>query len=408
MKALSIFWLGFIIYTLSYVIKGYGHGSLKIFELFQFIGICLFLIKGVVLFHPQIKSNYLRSILIIYLICLATVISRGIQFNYDSVKNLLVNGDYGIFPYFVPLILFFPKNLTFYKKLSDVILILGIFYLLYSVLLIRDLISRSSETKSSIEYLTNYLSMPCGFILLTYKYHSKKRNLFALGVMILSILFSIYKARRGLSSICISILIASYFLYLFNTKKKILVIYLGVVAMTAGALYVTNKYKIKKNGLFTSIVERGNEDTRTEVELYFYEDMKPKDWIIGKGINGQYYCPGIFEDQEEDYRSYIETGYLQMILKGGIVELALLLIITIPAVILGIAFSKNLLAKAAGIWIFIMLLSLYPATLNTFSLRFLLVWIAVGICFSKKIRNLSDCHIQQIFETPYKSLQRLN
>ncbi|HZW71649.1 MAG TPA: hypothetical protein VFF57_12290, partial [Hanamia sp.] len=89
---------------------------------------------------------------------------------------------------------------------------------------------------------------------------------------------------------------------------------------------------------------------------------------------------------------------------GGIVELFLFLLMTIPAVILGIFFSKNLLAKAAGIWILIMLYGLYPATINTFSLRYLLIWIAVGICFSKKIRSLSDRNIQMIFETPYKSL----
>lgn len=403
-QSLNIFWIGFTLYIACYVLKGYRNISLKPFELLQFIGLCLFVTKGASLLHTKIKSDYLRTLFILYILWSATVIFRGIQFNYDSVKNMLVNADFGVFPYFAPLILLFPKNLTFYKKLSEAILVLGIFYLLYSVLFSRELLSRSEETKGIIEYLANYLGIACGFILLTYRYHSKRRIVLALTVMGLSTLFSIYKARRGLSSICIGVLIASYFLYLFNTKRRVLIIYLSAVAIVAGAFYVANKYKVKKSGLFTSILERGDEDTRTPVELYFYADLKAKDWIIGKGINGQYYCPDIYADQEEDYRSYIETGYLQIILKGGIVELFLFLLMTIPAVILGIFFSKNLLAKAAGIWILIMLYGLYPATINTFSLRYLLIWIAVGICFSKKIRSLSDRNIQMIFETPYKSL----
>jgi hypothetical protein len=404
-KALNLFWIAFIFYTVCYLLKGSINISMKIFELGQLAAVALLIAKGVSLSKPEIKNSYLRFMFIIYIIWLLYVISRGIQFNYDSMKNLLINADYGILLYLAPLVLLFPKNLSYYKKLSDAILLSGIFYLICSVLFYRQLTARTVETKGSIEYLVNYLGITCGFILLTYKYHSTKRNLLALTVMMLSVLLSIYKARRGLTAICLSTLIASYFLYLYSTKRKILVIYLSALATVVILLYATNKYKLKKGGLFDLIAERGNVDTRTDVELYFYNDMTSKDWLLGRGINGEYYCPDIYQTQETDYRSYIETGYLQIVLKGGIVELILFLMITVPAVILGILFSKNILSKAAGIWILILLFALYPGTINTFSFRFLLLWISVGICYSKKIRNLSDNDIQLIFETPYKSLQ---
>jgi hypothetical protein len=127
--------------------------------------------------------------------------------------------------------------------------------------------------------------------------------------------------------------------------------------------------------------------------------MKPVDWAIGRGINGKYFCPSIEENQESDYRILIETGYLQIILKGGIIFLGLYLLISIPALILGIFYSKNLLSKAAGIWIFISLISLYPATVNTFNLNYLLVWICIGICYSKNLRQLPDQVIQNEFLT---------
>jgi hypothetical protein len=125
--------------------------------------------------------------------------------------------------------------------------------------------------------------------------------------------------------------------------------------------------------------------------------MGPIDWIIGKGIKGQYYCPNVDEDAVTNYRSVIETGYLQIILKGGLISLALFVLITVPAIFKGIFYSKNILSKAAGIWILLSLLSLYPATVNTFSLRYLLVWISIGICYSNKIRNIPDKVLEKYF-----------
>jgi len=316
---------------------------------------------------------------------------------------MFFGADYGLFIYFTPLIILFPSNPSFYKKIFDAIVIFGIFFIIYDVLFIRDLLDRTGDTQEFIEHFGKSLSIPCGFILLTYKYHSKKRIIFTGGVMILTLLFSIYKARRGLSSICLSILMFSYLLYLINTKKKLLVFYLSFLIIFSGLIYVNSVFHIKKNGLFSFIADKGNEDTRTGVELFFYDDMKTKDWIIGRGINGEYFCPGV--DELDDYRVMIETGYLQIILKGGIISLALYLLIAIPAVILGIFYSKNILSKASAIWILISLISLYPATVNTFSLAFLLVWVSIGICYSKKIRCLSDDTLKELFDDSSESFE---
>ena len=80
--------------------------------------------------------------------------------------------------------------------------------------------------------------------------------------------------------------------------------------------------------------------------------------------------------------------------------LVLYLLIAGPAIILGIFFSNNLLSKASGIWILISLISLYPATVNSFILSFLMVWISVGICYSKRIRVLSDATLKEAFNNP--------
>jgi hypothetical protein len=309
---------------------------------------------------------------------------------------MLLKADYGVLVYFVPLIILFPKNLGYYKKIFDVIIVFGLFFFISDALYIRELLERSLETRDVIETLAWDLGLPCGFILLTYKYHSSIRKIFALMVIIVALLFSIYQARRGLSVILIATLIFSFFLYLSSTKQKILVIYLFTLLASLGFLYANKIYNINNNKLLNFIAQRGEEDTRTGVEIYFYNDMQTKDWIIGRGMNGQYYCPGI--DDETDYRTLIETGYLQIILKGGLVRLVLYLLIMIPAVFLGIFSSKNILSKAAACWILITLISLYPATVESFDLQYIIVWVSVGICYSKKIRNYSDAYINDFLK----------
>lgn len=170
--------------------------------------------------------------------------------------------------------------------------------------------------------------------------------------------------------------------------------------LISGLYYASTIYNINNNKLFGFISKRGEEDTRTPVELYFYSDFKKIDWLIGRGINGEYFCPDIDQDQITDYRSYIETGYLEFILKGGIIYLAIYLLILIPAVILGLFNSKNIFSKAAALWIVISFISIYPSTVNTFSLNYLLIWISVGICYSEKIRRLADEEIEFLLKSP--------
>ena len=70
--------------------------------------------------------------------------------------------------------------------------------------------------------------------------------------------------------------------------------------------------------------------------------------------------------------------------------MALFLLIAVPAMFKGLFKSKNLLSKAAGLWILFALLSMYPTPVNSFSMQYVLVWIAIGICYSKDLRYLPE------------------
>src|SRR5690606_38435429 len=86
-----------------------------------------------------------------------------------------------------------------------------------------------------------------------------------------------------------------------------------------------------------------------------------------------------------------------IILKGGIVSLGLLLLILIPAIMKGLFDSRNSLAKAAAFWILLWIIYLYPTAVTTFTLHYILVWVSVAICYTKNIRAMDDNELKAYF-----------
>jgi len=389
---LNLFWIGFVTYVFAFSFSDLGHQ--KLFQVLQLASLLLIFWGIISLVKFKVENSYLQILYVLYGLWFIFLIFQDIHpfFSKDFLLYFWLNPFYGGMLYFVPAILLFPKKLIFYKRAFDVIVALCIIYILFDLIFIKDLISSDHSNLLSQELVeTSFdLSIPCGFILLTYKYHSNKRKLLAIVTILLTLFFAIVRARRGLILMTSLLMLFSYLLYVIYSKNKVFIFYFSIVIITVVSLYAVNIYNIKTNRVFSFVAERADEDTRTGVEFYFYEDMKPMDWIIGRGINGKYYCPNVDEDEVSNYRSVIETGYLQIILKGGVVSLGLLLLITVPAIFKGIFYSSNILSKAAGIWILLALLSLYPATVDTFSMRYILMWISVGICYSKEIRNIPD------------------
>lgn len=400
LKSLDFFWLGFIIYTLGDTFSTLI--NIKVCQGVQILGLVLIVIKIPNVIQLRIKNQYLKFMYWLYCIWLFSLIIKdyALLTDYVYLKSFLFSPYEGML-YFSPLILLFPRNWVFFKKIFDVIVIFGICYLLTDLLFIKALMSadRSNRESQGIVETFSNLSFSSGFLMLTYIYHSKKRQLFAIGIVILALLLAIFKARRGLILMYSGMVFTSYLMYLYYSTKKISILYVTIFIALLGALYISSVYKPRNNRVYGFAVDRGNEDTRTVVETFYYDDMKTKDWIAGRGIRGEYFCPNVEENQLTNYRFVIETGYLQTILKGGLISLGLFLLIAVPAVIKGLFYSRNMLSKAAAIWILLSLVYSYPATVNAFTLSYLLVWVSIGICYSKELRNMSEKTIQNILHT---------
>lgn len=358
--------------------------------LIQIAGIFLFIPACARLVQFKFGSEYQKVLFVIFMTWVMTIILRDFTIEEKFLKTFFLTPWFGGFLYLTPLIMLFPQKLIYYKKVFDAIIILGVFYILFDIMFISELMNpdiANIRSRAIVEYFSKNLGTPALFILFTYVYHSKSRIVFSIGIVLVTIYLAIVRARRGLLFMVISPIFFIYLLYWFNSKKKVLMLIMsfGILSVSiAGFVYYINNYS---DDLLDNLEERGTEDTRTGVEVYFFGDMKGMDWIVGRGMMGEYYSPTMGAG---NYRGTIETDYLNMILKGGLINLILLFMILIPAIFNGIFRSKNTLSKAAGLWILIWMLNTYPSTVQVFSLYYILVWVSVGICYSKTIRNIPE------------------
>jgi hypothetical protein len=396
-KGLDFFWYGFALYTISAVFAGTDdlYIGAAACQGLQIAALGIIIIGAVDSMKYKFDSKYLQIIFTIYILYSLTIVARGLQTDFKSLKGMLFDPTFGVFAYLAPVVLMLPRNIGGYKKIFKILFIFGVFFIGCIVLtydIVHDPDWYNIQSLLFIENFSSALALPVGFILITYVYQDGKKNVFALIVMFISLFFLIYRARRGSMFMCGTTLAAAGVIYLIYTKKKALIIGVAVIFTIFYFLFVTN---IKLPGMFAFIQARSDEDTRTPVEQYMTSSMTSKDWVIGKGINGKYYCPIVLDiNDPSGSRTVIETGYLQIILKGGILSLVLLLLILIPAVYFGFFKSKNILSKAAAMFILLWIIYLKPVVGVAFSMHYILVWISVGICYSKKINNLSDSEIK--------------
>lgn len=405
-RIFNFFWLGFIIYTFAFILSISELVSYSMCNAMQALGLMFLVPSAILLLRFKFENNYLRVILIIFFIWQLGIILRGFQFDYVFIKQMLFDPYESIFIYLSPLILLFPKNLPYLKKVFTVIIILGIIFLFFDLVSIRQLLVSydDKDAQGKIEYYAKTLSITAGFILLTFMYHSSRRNFIALAVVGVTLLLSLIRARRSLAVLSLSPLVFAYFIYYSYSKNKTLkIVYFFLISIVVTLIIAYYQYLMSyfsTSSITSWFIDRIGQSTRGGVEQYFYQDLQPLDWVIGKGFNGKYYCPGILEGGPGSlsiFRSGIETDYLNIILKGGLISLGLTLMITVPAILKGLFQSRNMLSKAAAIWILFYLGDLYPTPVTTFTLNYLLVWISVGICYSKSIRDIPEEEVRKFF-----------
>ncbi|GAP72526.1 hypothetical protein [Candidatus Symbiothrix dinenymphae] len=405
-KHLTRFLLGILTYSITTVIIASEIPLGVLFNIAQLVGLGLYMYYWIKLASLQnISAWYLRIVLFLFLTWQCYIVYHGFKFDYPYLKEYLFSDGYRLLPYLVPLVVFIPvKNPLFLQKLFGYIHKFGVFFLCAFPFLFFVL---TSDLSFSEQYIWVF-AMGSGLTLLTAFYHPNKNVQIAVIVMLVGLLLATIMARRNIMLSCGCFLLFALFLIILVNKnimlaKKIGFLCLaGLIGLAGYVVFVSNQ-----DGMFSKITQKATEDSRTEVFLGFFLDMENKDIVIGKGLNGTYYAPGIDEDwvggrsktnnyRDLDYRVYIECGYLQLMLNGGVVYVALFLLVLLPAIVLGLVFSKNIFSKGCALVIFLWLIDMVPFGLPAFTPRYFIVWFCVALCYSKELRRMSDEQIKEL------------
>lgn len=396
------FWLGFAIYTVAQVLYSIAESNFAFFQMVQLLGIMLFLPAAVFQMKWNLESQYLQLIFILYSLWVCYLLLSGLPDlkNPTFLKKFLFNPKIG-FLYLVPAVILIPLTGRQLRNLFYTILLFAITFLLLCMFNASKLMESNTSDRLSIGVIETFsnLSFASGFILMTYKYHRKSWNLLALFVSMVTLVFAVIQARRGMILMYSGMLAVAFLIYFHFSRIKVYLLYGCVFCALLGAWFLM-RGEFEDMGMFRFLSERGIENTRAGVEVDLYKDMTETEWIIGKGINGSYFSPGIEEEQETHYRDLVETGFLQAILKGGIIYLFLILAIAIPAIFKGFFYSNNLLSKASAAWILLAMLDSYPTIIFSFTLNYITVWVAIAICYSSRFRKMHNDDVMNVLHNP--------
>ena len=112
-RDLNLFWAGFVIYSAAYTLTTTTTVSYVICQIFESIGLLLFVPSALKLMKWRFSNAYLRCLFFLYCFWQATIILRGFSFDYENIKLMLFDAESGLLRFLAPLILLFPKRLIY-------------------------------------------------------------------------------------------------------------------------------------------------------------------------------------------------------------------------------------------------------------------------------------------------------
>lgn len=273
----TIFWVSFFVFVFFKALLATNtSGFYVISQGFQSLAVLGIFYSCVNLVQFSVNNRFVGSVLIIYFLWCFVIIFNGFIYDYNSIKAAIFHG---FLKYFFPIVFFFPKNIRFFKFQFNAIYYGALAFILLNFLffeLVTTHYDANVNEKFTFEGFVRNLSLPIGFILLTYIYHSKKMIAVSLFGLILTLTIAAYRARRAILVIALLHLIIFIVIYYIYSNRKLIVSLIMVVLAVIVASYAAVIYKSNRN-FFLSLEERNVEDTRSGVERAFKRDFDP--WI---------------------------------------------------------------------------------------------------------------------------------
>lgn len=380
--------------TIAFINLGLISGPLFTLLDIIFLGLGVLASKKI-LVDSTFENKYFKFIFWMFFLYSVGIILRVNQLTYDNFKEL-IQSDFLFWPYLIPLVVFIDKDLRTFAYLANAAYVLGILFLILSIVMPSLILNRNPG-----EDFIHPFAFGCGFLFLNARYVSPIKRYLAFVVLLVALLSMTLLARRNgvltYSALTIIGLIINVIKIPAEKFFKLIPIFATVfIGGLIGFDHIPSSFSEKLNNRLT-------EDSRSNVFTDLFKGMEEHE-LFGKGMNGTYYSPSGGENPDEgivwmdvEYRNVIENGYMQLFLNGGIVYDVLFLLIMLPAVFLGFFKSKNQLVKSFSILIFLWLIDMIVYGMPRLIYGYVIVWIGVGVCYKKSLRDKTDFEISEAF-----------
>lgn len=315
------------------------------------------------------------------------ILLRG-NFNLQGTKFLLKIISSSTLVYLLPIVSILPLWINFERLLH--------YFFYFSLLTIplwlmnvgQLVVPKDADLLFVGESIGQYLPFFAAFLILFINRFNKKSQVIIWLIFITYLILMVLNARRNIM-LSFGLYFIGYLIFSnkLNISKPINLFFVVCFGLAFVIVLITPDF-IEKN--FPLLFQRGLENTREGVEEYFLADFTTWDFtdkIVGKGLDATYYQP-IYDYDTGDLlttnRTGIETGYLDMILKGGYIDVLLIVILIVYSIIVGLK-SRNPSKKRCAYFLMACLIDLYTTCLlGTVSVKSILMYVCIGICLSKE------------------------
>ena len=337
-------------------------------------------------------TGYINFLLVGLFVLQMSIILRGnwdVHGHYFYLK-LLERGGFLVF--FVPIMLVQLPNVRHLKTIIQILYIGSLFSFPLWAMHAGELVQDTYHGEGVGAYMPFFAAFLLGFPLVTQK---QRKVCFVIWAFYLVLM--LLNARRNMVFSLGSIGLIAYYCCNFSrfVKKRGQSILLSVIAAVVGVLFVISNIDVLADKVFANFAGRMEEDSRSGVEELFLADFATsptEDWIWGRGLDGGYYQEMRDADTGElnTNRLGIETGYLNNLLKGGVLYSFFIISIMLTCFIRSIRI-KNIYSVYLR-WVFLLFfIDLYATVLmGNFGPKAVMFWIYVSIALSKEYPYLGQ------------------
>jgi hypothetical protein len=374
----------------------------------QILGVVLLLIATKRLFaFYNVKMKY-NIIFTLFIVCQLLIVFRIQLINMDNLRLMLFD-QLNLFSYFIPLCFFLPVKLGHFKFFCKALTLFSLIFFLFHLFVIFSFPINNFTDNIVISSLP-----PVGLLLLLVSFIEKKYAIISLIIVSLIMIIGLVYGRRTVVLTSGLYIVFSFCLnVLFNKRRSFTLKFFSVSLIGVAIFFLVNFFTSSDDSSIFQIKDRIDTDSRTEVVNAFVNDFGEFDYLVGRGINGAFYNPTKYWNLENDdyrevvWRTNIENGYLYFILKGGIIYLALFLIMIFRAIYLAFFRANNLFVKGTALYLVVYLTEMIGFGQPAVIIKYFLVWVCIGICSSAKFRKLSNQQVHHFINFPSGKTKRI-